>query len=37
MSYSLNRKISGLTPYEPLSGTYRVRLRHSSRNENLVQ
>lgn len=26
MSYSLNRKISGLTPYEPLSGTYRVRL-----------
>lgn len=26
MSYSLNRKISGLTPYEPLSGEYRVRL-----------
>ncbi len=26
MGYSLNRKISGLTPYEPLSGAYNVRL-----------
>lgn len=26
MSYSLNRKIAGLTPYEPLSGQYEVRL-----------
>ena len=26
MSYSLNKKIAGLTPYEPLSGTYDVRL-----------
>lgn len=26
MSYTLNRKVSDLTPYEPLSGSYRVRL-----------
>ena len=26
MSYSLNKKIAGLTPYEPLSGSYDIRL-----------
>ena len=37
MSYSLNRKIADLTPYEPLSGSYQVRLDANESFYNLPE
>ena len=37
MSYELNRKIAGLTPYEPLSGTYQIRLDANESYMNLPE
>lgn len=35
MSYRLNRKIAELTPYEPLSGSYKIRLDANESSMNL--
>ena len=37
MSYTLNDKINNLVPYEPISGTYKIRLDANECPENLPQ